>query len=553
MQAFLSQTANQKDFEVVVVDDGSTDGTIQAYNNYKDKIANLKVVQLPENTGSPIVPRNTGVKIARGEYVFFHDSDDYLLPDAVEKYFDIIDRYQSDVIYPRLVGDNGRKAPEGQFLKGELSDAEFFEDNLAWNLNPQKLFKKSLVIEHGVRFMEEAPNFEDHVFSIQAMLNSKRISVMGDAGTYVLTQHEGVHLSADNWNRDAKTIYHTVNLMLEIISERFYLSPIQEARWSTALLRRHLRQIQEKILKLSESRSAELVKELQSVIERYAQIGWLSFLPKPYHEIYKALLTNDAMEIVQQFRNGKGDTTDVSSINKLQTSDVYDAVKWMSTGNDKFFLKKREFSDISDIVFIDQFGFDEYGLPFVLREGKKIPMTPELLKLPTINQLNLMKRAAKLRTQKLVVFEDAKVLKNGNVVSLARADGALVGVPLQVEGFMIDSSDNLYAMFNGLDILIDDINMVVGRKQIEDYFTRFRGKVIVKHPSLVYNSVDFKKQNEIYRTDAAQEFDVLGVAYTAGGTPRLKIKDGYITANRKFVMERKNAFSRIAAQLGVLK
>ena len=88
IESVLGQTCNR--FEVVVVDDGSTDGTREVLEPY---IENSSIRYYYQDNAGHGAARNTGIKHARGEYISFHDQDDWLEEDSLERRLNFYKRY----------------------------------------------------------------------------------------------------------------------------------------------------------------------------------------------------------------------------------------------------------------------------------------------------------------------------------------------------------------------------------------------------------------------------------------------------------------------------
>ncbi len=103
LSSVLSQSYD--DFEVVVVDDGSTDGSVAIVEAINDPHIRL----IRQENGGPSKARNTGVKNARGEWILFIDADDELLPGAIEYFAQKINEVKDvDMFLGEVVVNNGK-------------------------------------------------------------------------------------------------------------------------------------------------------------------------------------------------------------------------------------------------------------------------------------------------------------------------------------------------------------------------------------------------------------------------------------------------------------
>jgi glycosyltransferase involved in cell wall biosynthesis len=179
--SIVSQTWDHSRIEVILIDDGSTDGSGALCDDYARKHPMFSVYH-QENTGGPSAPRNRGIEVATGEFIFFCDNDDYFGPEAVERMVGHAHAWESDILLAKMGQVGGRDIPR-QVFKQEQPKADLYTSAVTSTLGPWKLYRRSLIADNGIRFPEDC-TFDDSVFTLHAMLLAKTISVANDYEYY---------------------------------------------------------------------------------------------------------------------------------------------------------------------------------------------------------------------------------------------------------------------------------------------------------------------------------------------------------------------------------
>lgn len=171
------QLSNEINWQVIAIDDGSTDNSLQVVKDWQARIP-LEIFLIP-HSGGPAKPRNLGIEKSNSKYVFFLDSDDVLLPGGLSSAVLFAENNESDIVVCRLKSLDGRGVPRGMH-KTNQATVDLGSSRIYWSLNPMKLIRRSLLIENNIRFAENMPRDEDQPFIFKAYLAAKTISVMSE-------------------------------------------------------------------------------------------------------------------------------------------------------------------------------------------------------------------------------------------------------------------------------------------------------------------------------------------------------------------------------------
>ncbi|MFC7878049.1 glycosyltransferase family 2 protein [Isoptericola sp. NPDC057391] len=140
-------------------------------------------VATPPSPGAAAA-RNAGLDLARGRHVTFVDGDDRLTPHALEKLTEAADAAAADVVLGTVLGITRRRAMPKAFTATVL-DADVVDQRLYDTFTPHQLFRRSLLAEHGIRFVEDVADTESGaLFAAEATFRAKRLVTLADAVYY---------------------------------------------------------------------------------------------------------------------------------------------------------------------------------------------------------------------------------------------------------------------------------------------------------------------------------------------------------------------------------
>jgi poly(ribitol-phosphate) beta-N-acetylglucosaminyltransferase len=181
IESLLAQSLPSNEYELIFVDDGSTDATPERLDRLAAEHDNVTTIHIP-NSGWPGKPRNVGIDAARGEYVYFVDHDDSLAPEALERMYNLASANDADVIIGKIAG-HGRRVPRTLFRRN-FESCTIETAPLLESMTPHKGFRREFLNQHSIRFPEGRRRLEDHVFVVEAYLRAASVSVLSDYTCY---------------------------------------------------------------------------------------------------------------------------------------------------------------------------------------------------------------------------------------------------------------------------------------------------------------------------------------------------------------------------------
>lgn len=184
LDSILSQTLTE--FEVICIDDGSSDRSWEVLCAYAKKDPRIHIVK-QENSG-PGVTRNHGIELAKGEYLFFVDADDYVKPDFLETVCGIGQKQNADIVLfdgDRFDTTTRKRIFTRHFLRKDLlpENMEVFSlqdcPEVIFQITAPtgwaRAYKRAMVEKEQLRY-SDYPNSEDLFFSYTGMAAAKRIA-----------------------------------------------------------------------------------------------------------------------------------------------------------------------------------------------------------------------------------------------------------------------------------------------------------------------------------------------------------------------------------------
>jgi glycosyltransferase involved in cell wall biosynthesis len=186
----VQSVVNQKidDYEIVVVDDGSTDGGGDIVAEIQKTNPNIRLIR-QANAGVSRA-RNVALEVATGEYIYFVDADDLLIDNSIKPQLKLMRQHNLDALKVNFCyADDSNyitqmiaKKSDAAHVSDIFSGVDYLQNtNLLWSTNlvgvTVYIYRRELFINHDLRFDENLKICEDYIFNIKALIQTNRVAV----------------------------------------------------------------------------------------------------------------------------------------------------------------------------------------------------------------------------------------------------------------------------------------------------------------------------------------------------------------------------------------
>lgn len=280
LNSVLKQTYEA--IEILIINDGSTDRTIEICSKIADK--RLNIVNKEKNEGLSAA-RNTGLSVAQGKYVTFVDSDDYIEPDFIEELCNSIEESDSDMAVCAYYREkaSGKMCVisygDDRTVEYEAAMGAIFEDNSWGGYTWNKLFRMDIIREIAWEFLPELRKGEDMVALCQYMKVCKSVSYISKPLYCYMYNESSICRNVKNLNVvDQRDIS---NLEAHRIMEQLIKNDTKKVKdaFYCRLLCTHIRLLVN--MSYCKNKDVAVMKQSQMVLRKYLGI----FVRSPYRSI----------------------------------------------------------------------------------------------------------------------------------------------------------------------------------------------------------------------------------------------------------------------------
>ena len=200
-------TQTYKNIEIILVDDGSTDGSAEICDEYKNQDVRFKVIH--QKNGGLSVARNSGLDVAQGKYILFIDSDDWIKDNMVQLLYEAVEQTNSDLAVCGFILTDGVTEINSLWYDNscvftrEQAYEELISNTTMQSQACNKIYKAEII--KSVYF-PKGELFEDIQMMHKVFRKCEKIAVISDRLYYYYTRQNSISFTPKLYNRLALSL-----------------------------------------------------------------------------------------------------------------------------------------------------------------------------------------------------------------------------------------------------------------------------------------------------------------------------------------------------------
>jgi glycosyltransferase involved in cell wall biosynthesis len=346
-------------FELILVNDCSPDNSQRLIDGYMSSDSRVRCIKHKENQGLAAT-RNTGLKAARGEYIYFLDSDDFICSTTIESLVASLESTDGDFAIGRVVHwypDESDRLEEGYLESCQKADVfatsleknrEFIEHVVAWH----KLIRRTFLIKHNILFQEHLTKHEDNPFTALLYLNSTNFSYVREPTLFYRQRRNPDNPSImESGNPKENAMYKWLCLKEILGYVRIFNKKGDYSKRVDAILAQAASITEDLLrwifLQLGYEDSRLIVKDVQSFCREVPPAELKAIFPKHYFLISMSinLSPEDWLDFLHRYYKNNIELVDFSVFNKSKTGSNSHIIRWLKERRQKRIIMRSKLFD----------------------------------------------------------------------------------------------------------------------------------------------------------------------------------------------------------------
>ena len=304
LDSIIMQTL--EDIEIICVNDGSTDNSLEILQEYKNKDSRIKIIN-QENRGQGVA-RNIALENITGDYIGFVDPDDYISPNMYKTLYETAIKHNCDIVEESFYikneirnylkkRKNKLNLPKNKIFNYKVKKNYVFSPNLAiWN----KLYKTSFIKENDIKFFETKKG-EDIIFTIKSRVLASKIVYIDNADYYYRIKKDNVPKSykntspIDELNRQIKFLDTIKNALIE--DKIYELIKYDFENYSIQKLKEKYKILQIKDQKIFEQALKNVISE--NLFKRFKKEIFLKNIIDTIFCVFNTIRNNQKVKVIR--------------------------------------------------------------------------------------------------------------------------------------------------------------------------------------------------------------------------------------------------------------